>query len=196
MLKRESIRTESRQALYFQQPPIGRKLAIASGMILVVTPNLTAEECAEALRQATSEEIVMAASLRDAADLLRADSFLAVVLDQYLVETEPDQTDIVMRHLGTAIPIQVNLAISGGARLAREVRAAVQRRQREEVAARRAAVSTLHCELNGTMTALLLSYELALAAPGLPVAATEKIESAHSLVRKLRSQLESTLAEA
>ena len=165
-------------------------------MILVVTPNLTAGECADALRQSTSDEIVMAASLREAASLLRKDSYLAVVLDQYLLETEPDETDIVMRHLGTAIPLHVNLAISGGARLAREVRAAVRRRQQEEIAVRRAAVSTLQCELNGTVTALLLSCELALDAPGLSVAATEKIESAHALVKKLRSQLESTLAQA
>src|SRR4030088_1155800 len=85
-------------------------------MILVVTPNLAAEDCAKALRQATSEEIVMAASLGEAATRLRTESYLAVVLDQYLLETEPDETETVMRHLGTAIPLQVNLAISGGAR--------------------------------------------------------------------------------
>ncbi len=101
-----------------------------------------------------------------------------------------------MRHLGTAIPLQMNLAISGSARLAREVRAAVRRRHYEELAARRAAVGTLQCELNGTVTALLLSCELALSVPGLSTAATEKIESAHELVKKLRSQLESTLAGA
>ena len=165
-------------------------------MILVITPNLAAEECAEALRHATSEEVVMAASMREAAALLRSESYLAVVLDQFLLETEPEETESVMRHLGTAIPLQMNLAISGGDRLAREVRAAVQRRRREELAARRAAVGTLQCELNGTVTALLLSCELALRVPGLSVAATEKIESAHELVKKLRSQLESTLAGA
>ena len=165
-------------------------------MILVVTPNLAAEDCAEALRQATSEEIVMAASLGEAATLLRTESYLAVVLDQYLLETEPDETETVMQNLGTAIPLQVNLAISGGARLAREVRAAVQRRQREQVAARQAAVNTLQSELNGTVTALLLSCELALGAPDLPLAATEKLESTHELVKKLRSQLESAMAEA
>jgi hypothetical protein len=165
-------------------------------MILVVTPNLAAEECAEALCQATSEEVVMAASLREAGSLLRSESYLAVVLDQFLLETEPDETETVMRHLGTAIPLQMNLAISGGARLAREVRAAVQRRRHEELAARRAAVGTLQCELNGTVTALLLSCELALSVPGLSLAAAQKIESAHELVKKLRSQLESTLARA
>src|SRR5882757_11585443 len=101
-------------------------------MILVVSPNLAAEECVEALRQATSEEIIMAASLAEAATLLRMESYLAVVLDQYLLETEPDETETVMRHLGSAIPLQMNLAIIGGARLGREVRAAVQRRRREE----------------------------------------------------------------
>ena len=112
-------------------------------MILVVTPNLAAEDCAEALRQATSEEIVMAASLGEAATLLRTESYLAVVLDQYLLETEPDETETVMRHLGTAIPLQVNLAISGGARLAREVRAAVRHVAPGYVAANREIVQSL-----------------------------------------------------
>ena len=165
-------------------------------MILVVTPNLQANQCAEALGQATSEEIVLVESLCQAVTLLRAESYLAVVLDQYVLETEPDETETMMRHLGTAIPLQVNLAITGVARLAREVRAAVQRRRHEEVAARRAALNTLHCELNGTVTALLLSCELALGAPGLSGAAAESLQSAHELVKKLRSQLESATATA
>jgi len=165
-------------------------------MILLVTPNLRADECTEALRLATSEEIVVAESLRQAATLLRTESYLAVVLDQYLLETEPEDTETVMRHLGTAIPLQVNLAISGVERLSLEVRAAVQRRKREEVAARSAAVTTLRSELNDTVTALLLSCELTLGVVGLPSAAVEKLQSAHELVNRLRLQLESTMLEA
>ena len=165
-------------------------------MILIVTPHLEAGACAEALRQATGEEIVLAESLGQAATLLRDESYLAVVLDQYLLETEPEETEMVMRHLGTAIPLRVNMAISGVERLAREVRAAVQRRKREEVAARSAAVSSLRSELNDTVTALLLSCELTLGVAGLPSAAVEKLQSAHELVNRLRSQLESTMLEA
>jgi hypothetical protein len=165
-------------------------------MIMVVTPNLGADACAEAVRQATGEEIVLAESLRQAATLLREESYLAVVFDQYLLETEPEETEMVMQHLGTAIPLQISLAISGVKRLAREVRAALQRRKREELAARNAAVSTLRSELNGTVTALLLSCELALSAAGLPAAATEKLRSAHELIKKLRSQLEANTATA
>jgi len=165
-------------------------------MILIVTPNLGPDECAEALRLAVGEEVVVADSLRQAANLLRADSYLLVVLDQYLLETEPEAIETVMQHLGTAIPLQVNLALSGAERLSREVRAAVKRRKREEVAARNAAVSALRCELNGTVTALLLSCELALGAPDMPSSALEMLQSTHELVKNLRSQLESSLAEA
>ena len=160
-------------------------------MILLVTPSERASECAAALTEATGEEIVVAESLARATTLLRAECYLAVVLDQYLLETEPYEAGTTLEHLGTAIPVQVNLAISGMERLVREVRAALQRRQREVVRARQAAVGRLHSELNGTVTALLLSSELALETPGLPAAAAEKLESVHELVKKLRRQLES-----
>jgi hypothetical protein len=160
-------------------------------MILLVTSIDRANECARALQESTGEEVVVAENLRQAATLLRSDSYLAVVLDQHLLETEPDEIDTAMQHLGTAILVQVNLAISGLDRLVREVRAAIERRKREETAARQAAVGTLHSELNGTITALLLQCELALEVPGLPPAAAEKLQSAHALVKKIRAQLES-----
>ncbi len=161
-------------------------------MILLVTPSERAPECAAALHDATGEGVAVAESLARAATLLRAEGYLAVVLDQYLVETEPHEAENTLEHLGTAILVQVNLAISGMERLVREVRAALQRRQREEMRARQAAIGRLHSELNGTITALLLSSELALETAGMPAAATEKIASVHELVKKLRRQLEST----
>ncbi len=162
-------------------------------MILLVTTSQRASECAAALHAATGEGIVVAESLARAATLLRTECYLAVVLDQFLLEAEPQEAETTLEHMGTAIPVQVNLAISGMERLVREVRAAMQRRQREEVRARHAAIGRLHSELNGTVTALLLSSELALATPGLPGAAAEKLESVHELVKKLRRQLESTI---
>jgi hypothetical protein len=159
-------------------------------MILLVTPSERASGCATALHEATSEEVVVAESLVRATTMLRAESYLAVVLDQYLLETEPQEAETALEHLGTAIPVQVNLAISGMERLVREVRAAVQRRRREEAIARQAAMGRLHSELNGTITALLLSSELALEAPGLPPAVSERLQSVYELVKKLRRELE------
>jgi predicted aconitase len=162
-------------------------------MILLVTPSERTPECSAALHEATGEEVVVAESLARAATLMRVECYLAVVLDQYLLETEPHETETTLQHLGTAILVQVNLAISGMERLVREVRAALQSRQREEIRARQAAIGRLRSELNGTITALLLSSELALETAGLPVAAVEKIEAVYELVKKLRRQLETTV---
>ena len=159
-------------------------------MILLVTSSVRAGECAAALNQATGERVGVAESLARAATLLRAECYLAVVLDQYLFEAEPGAVEATLAHLGTAMPVQVNLGISGMERLVREVREAVQRREREEVGARKVVLDRMHGELNGTVTALLLSSELALGAPGLPAAANEKLQAVHELVQKLRRQLE------
>jgi hypothetical protein len=160
-------------------------------MILLVTSSARAPECAAALNQATGERVVTAESLPRATTLLRAECYLAVVLDQYLLEADPREADTVRDHMGTAIAVPVNLGISGMERVVREVREAVERRERVEVGARRAVMGRMYGELNGTVTALLLSSELALETPGLPAAAAEKIESVHELVKKLRRQLES-----
>ena len=57
-------------------------------MILLVTASERASECAAALREATGEKVVVAESLVRATTLLRAECYLAVVLDQHLLETE------------------------------------------------------------------------------------------------------------
>jgi|SRR5271165_972797 len=160
-------------------------------MILLVTPGQRADLCAAALTEATGEEVILSETLRRAASLVRTESYSAVVLDQYLLETEPDEIDTLFHHLGTAIPVQVNLGISGVERLTREVRAALRRREREVVAAREAAMQALHSELNSTVTALLLCCQLALDTAGLPPAAVDKLHSTLELVEKLRSQLQS-----
>jgi hypothetical protein len=108
-------------------------------MILLVSPSLQSADCADALKSATAEDIVLAGSLRHAVTMLRSGIYQVVVLDQYLLETEPDETNLLLEHLGTAIPVPVNLAISGIDRLAREIRTAVRRKKREELAARCAA---------------------------------------------------------
>ena len=128
-------------------------------MILLVTPSERAHECAQALHENTGDEVAVAENLRQTATLLRSEPYRAVVFDQHLFETEPDAIDTAMQHLGAAIPVQVNFAISGLDRLLREVRAALQRRKREENSARIAVAGELYSELNGTLTALLLECE-------------------------------------
>ncbi|MGC1449234.1 MAG: hypothetical protein WA830_04275 [Candidatus Sulfotelmatobacter sp.] len=64
----------------------------------------------------------------------------AALVDQFLLETEPDESDQMIEHLGTAFPVYLNFAVTGTERLVREVRSALHRRKREECAARRAII--------------------------------------------------------
>jgi hypothetical protein len=58
------------------------------------------------------------------------------------------------------------------------------------IAARRAVEDQLRSEMGETLTALLLSCELAMSIPGVPVPAAEKIQAIDCLARELRGRLE------
>ena len=161
-------------------------------MILLITPYASAQHCGQALEEATAESVQVAENLRQAVARLRSTEYLAVVIDQSLLETEPQESELVLQHVGTAIPVYVNFAISGVERVVRELRAALNRRKREESIARQAAERTLRSELKSSVTAMLLSCELALQTPNLPAAATEKLRAVHDLAKDMRARLTSS----
>ncbi len=159
-------------------------------MILLITGSARAQECAAAIREATGEEMERAESRQRASAMLRIGEYAAVVIDQCLLEPDADTADEVLLHdIGTGIPVYVNLAISGSARVAREIRAALQRRERERSIAQRAAETTLRNQLKGNLTALLLSCQMAMAMQGLPAAALARIKSIHEAAQEIRSHL-------
>jgi hypothetical protein len=161
-------------------------------MILLVTPSERRENCAQVLQQATGHPTHVANTLQASIGRLRSQEYAAVVIDQFLLDTEPDECDLMLRHLGSAVPIYVNCAISGAERIAREVRSALSRRQREEQAARRSAEQAIWSELNESVTAMLLSCDLALATHGLGAQAAEKIRVVRDLAAEIRSRLDSS----
>jgi len=157
-------------------------------MILLITPSAKVQECAKTLEEATSESLQVVPSLRQAAAYLRSDEYSVVVLDQFLVEAEPEESELVLQHIGPAVPVYANFAISGIDRIARELRAALNRQKREIVVARHSAEQTLRNELKGTLTALMLSCELALQAPD-PAMVEGKIHQVYELALEMRSKL-------
>ena len=160
-------------------------------MILLVTAIERRDECAAALQEATGEPVVVAETLARATTLLRTEPCRAVVFDQHLAEAEPHETDTALAHLGSALPVQINLAISGTERVVREVQLALRRRQHEEAVAREAATRALYSELNNTLTTLLLDCERALLEIPNPVpVATERLASIHKTAQRLKTQLE------
>jgi len=158
-------------------------------MILLITPSARGPQCAEALKAATGQETHWAQNLQEAATRLREQTYAAAVIDQFLMETEPEESDQMMEHLGTAFPVYLNFGVTGMERLVREVRSALHRRSREESAARRAVVEQVSSEMRETLTALLLSCELAMSVPDVPVPAVEKIRAIDNLARELSLRL-------
>ena len=75
-------------------------------------------------------------------------------------------------------------------RLVREVRSALHRRKREETPARRVGREQMRSEMRETLTAMLLSCELAMAVPDVPGPASEKIRAIDNLARELRVRLQ------
>ena len=159
-------------------------------MILLITPSARGQQCADSLSAATAQEAHWAQNLQEAASRLREQIYSAAVIDQFLLETEPVESDRMVEHLGTAFPVYINFAVTGMERLVREVRSALHRRKREELAARRAVVEQMQSDMRETLTAMLLSCELAMSVPDIPVPAVEKIRAIDNLARELRLRLQ------
>jgi hypothetical protein len=159
-------------------------------MILLITPSARGQECADALNAATGRETHWAQNLQEACIHLREQTYSAAIIDQFLLETEPEESDQMLEHLGTAFPVYINFAVTGMERLVREVRSALHRRKREESAARRSIEARMRSEMCETLTAMLLSCELAMSVPDVPNPAAEKIRAIDNLARELRLRLQ------
>src|SRR5450631_2633148 len=79
-------------------------------MILVITPSARGQECAESLNLATGRQTHWAPNLQDAVARLREQTYSAAIIDQFLLETEPQESDQMIEHLGTAFPVYINFA--------------------------------------------------------------------------------------
>lgn len=158
-------------------------------MILLITPSTRRQECARALQATTMLPTDAASSLQMAVGRLREREYSAVVIDQCLMEAEPDEGQRMLQHLGSAFPVYVNCAISGIDRVVREVRSALSRRVREQEIARSSAARAIRSELTESLTAILLSCDLVLASTEIPAAVVSKIQTIHDLATRMRGKL-------
>ena len=157
--------------------------------ILMVTGVEGARNCAEAVGAQLGTKIEVAEGRRSALSALRRAEFQAVVIDETLAECDPAAADAICELAGLAIPLQINFAVSGAARLVREIRSALRRREREQQLARHAASSAIEAELKSTLAGLLLNSELALNTGNLPPQAAERLRLVADLAGNLSSQL-------
>jgi len=161
--------------------------------ILIVTGIEGARNLAAVVCTQLGLEVEVAEGRKAALALLRRREFAAVVVDQTMAECDPAAAEAVWERAGLAIPLQINFALSGAARLTREIRAALHRREREQELARRAATAAIESELKTTVAGLLLHSELALSGSGLPPSLADKLRMVADLAGSLRQQLSAPL---
>ena len=158
-------------------------------MILLISFIARAQDCAAALQEAVAEPVQVAKTIPQAVAQLKMQEFSAVILDQLLLDAEPDDVETVVKHIGTAVPVFSNFAISGIERISRELFAALHRRKRESLIAKQEAQQALRRELKDSITALLISCEMALDVPDLPAPAETKMRAVDALAREMRTKL-------
>ena len=163
-----------------------------AGDVLLVTAMTGAANCAAALERQLKLRVQVALSRREAAVALRQSAFAVVVMDEALVSLDASGMDAIWQQAGSAILLQVNFAISGSERLARELRAALTRGVQQQHMARRAAAFAVESELKSVVTGIMLESELALSEPKVPPNLEAKLRHLVELAANLRERLKAS----
>jgi len=161
--------------------------------ILIVTGIDGASNCAAVVGAQLGMEVELAEGRKTALAALRRREFSAVVVDETMAECDPSAAEAIWEHAGLAIPLQINFALSGSDRLIREIRAALHRREREQMLARRAAAAAIETELKTTIAGLLLHSQLALSGSEMSSPIADKLRMVADLAGNLRQQLNAPL---
>ena len=163
-----------------------------SQSVLMVTQMAGVEECALTVERQLGLSVQVAATRRAALAAMRRGEFDVVGLEESIAAGDPQGADLLWQQAGSAMPVQVNFAISGCARLVREVRAALARRAQEKAVAMRAAASAMESELKSVVTGILLQSELALREPAVSPPLEAKLRHLVGLAGDLRERLRKT----
>lgn len=157
---------------------------------LIVTGIDGAEECASALSQQLHLIVDVASGRKAALPLLGRREYLVVIVDRAISEADPDGAELLWKDAGLAMPLEINFAISGAARLVREVRLALSRREHEQSQAMHAAVAAVDSRLKDAVTAFLLQSQLALSEPDIPPRIETRLTQMAEIAGHLRKRLE------
>lgn len=158
-------------------------------MILLITTSSRAKECAAAVERGTGYKTYVASTVPQALARLQAAEYDALIVDQFLVETELQALDTLLNRCGMATPVYVNLALYSAERVVREVQVALRRLDAEKMLAMRGAAKALGSELRGALTGILLNSDLALRQASISAEVADKVRCVRDLAEKMRAQL-------
>lgn len=154
--------------------------------VLLVSALSSAEQGAAAIMQQLGLDVEIVRGRREAMDALRRESYAVVIVEESLAESDSRAAELLWKMTGLAIPIQVNFALTGEARLVRELRAALARRD----AAERAALAAVQSELRNTVSGLVLQTQLALHESGQAPRLEQRLRLMAELAGNLKQRLE------
>ncbi len=157
--------------------------------ILIVTGMEGAQNCASAISRLLEMECEVAQGRKAALSALNRNEYAAIVVDEAIIDLDQAGSELIWENAGLAIPVQANFALSGVERLAREIRMALNRRERERALAHSAAAAAIESELKSTVAGLLLHSQIALADREIPAPLAEKLRVVADLAGNLRQQL-------
>jgi len=157
--------------------------------VLMISTMEGAENCARAMQEQVNARVEVAVGKKAGLVALRREEFAVVVVEESLAESDPAWAAHIWEMSGLAMPLQVNFAISGSSRLAREVKAALDRRDGDQAVARRSVARDMENELKSSVTGLLLESELALREPAVPLSLQPKLRHLVVLAGLLRERL-------
>ncbi|MCU1313879.1 MAG: hypothetical protein JWM54_1636 [Acidobacteriaceae bacterium] len=158
--------------------------------VLLVSALSSAKECAAAIMQQLGLDVEIVPGRREAMESLRRENYSAVIVEESLAESDTRGAEMLWKMTGLAIPMQVNFALMGSARLVRDLRAALARRDQDRDAAERAALATVQSELRNTVSGLVLQTQLALHESGQAPHLEQRLRLMAELAGNLKQRLE------
>src|SRR5258705_9604328 len=156
--------------------------------VLLITGVPGAAECAQAMEKQLGLHVDTVPDRRAGLAALRREEYAVVILDENLALADAVATDVLWRQASLAIPIEINFAICGCARITREVRAALARRDQEQMLAIRAAATLVESELNSAVTGLVLQSELAMRETGITPAIAARLQTIGEIADSVRDR--------
>lgn len=162
---------------------------------LIVTAMEGMEATAAALATQLKMTVEIASSRAAALRLLNRRAYAIVILDQMLADTDPESAELIWKNSGVAVPLQMNFALAGCARLEREIRGALTRRERERQIAVAAAAAAIDAELKNAITGFLLEARLALAEENVPPRIASRLRTLEAMAARLRNRLLPTVPQ-
>ncbi len=157
--------------------------------VLIITTLEAAAPCARTLAEHIGARVEIAPGRKAALLAIKREEFGLVVIEESLAEADLAWAEHIWQLSGSALPLELNLATSGTARLTREVKAALARRDREQALARKAIAREMEDELKSAVTGIMLESELALREPALPPPLQPKLRRLVELAGTLRERL-------